>query len=135
MSKNPRNRWKSIKIASNDKKSLYVCGTIWGILMKFSGKMWIHKKKTGFHPLFRRYIFEKIKTGVKLTPTSSLFRVKKTFFYITSPAAPAEATEFKITKAASSRCSVKKVFLQADALWDRSALKVFKMSCTMILAG
>ena len=41
--------------------------------MKFSGKMWPYDnfkshKNTGFHPLFRRYNFQKTTGRFKLTP-------------------------------------------------------------------
>ena len=41
MLKNPKNRWKLIKLANIDRESLHIFWTIWGISMKFSGKMWL----------------------------------------------------------------------------------------------
>ena len=62
MSKNPRNQWKSMKIANTDRGYLHILWTTWVIPRKFLGSMWLiilSHKKPGFFPLFRRYNFRK----------------------------------------------------------------------------
>ena len=71
--KNPENQWKSMKIATVNREIIHNFWTTWGVSIKFSWKMWIMiilkvTKKTGFDPLFRRYIFCKTTGWVKLTP-------------------------------------------------------------------
>ena len=41
MSKNPKNRWKLMKIAKIDREFFHIFWMTKGILMKFSGKMWL----------------------------------------------------------------------------------------------
>ena len=41
MSKNPKNRWKLMKLANIEREILHVFWTTWGIPMKFSGKTWL----------------------------------------------------------------------------------------------
>ena len=41
ISKNPRNRWKLMKIASIDREILQIFWMTWGISMKFSRKIWL----------------------------------------------------------------------------------------------
>ena len=41
MSKNPKNRWESMKIANIDRECLHIFWTNWEISIKLSGKMWI----------------------------------------------------------------------------------------------
>ena len=65
MSKNPKNWWKSLKIADIDREILHIFSTTWRIsIKKFFRKDVTYDnikshKKQGFHPLFRRCIFEK----------------------------------------------------------------------------
>ena len=69
-----------MKIANMDREILHNFWMTSGISMKFSGKMWlmiIWHKKSGFHPLYKR--FSEKSQGVKLTPPPSppsRFRVK-----------------------------------------------------------
>ena len=69
MSKNPKNWWKSMKIGNIARENLQNFWTTWVISMTFSGKMCLMAilkvTKTGFHPLFRRYIFRKTTGGVR----------------------------------------------------------------------
>ena len=73
MSRNPNNWWKLMKIACTDGEILHIFCTIWGISIKFSGKMWLMiilkvTKIQGFTLSFEdRHIFRKITGGVKLT--------------------------------------------------------------------
>ena len=41
MSKNPKNRWKSLKITNIDRVNLDIFWTTWGISIKYSGKIWL----------------------------------------------------------------------------------------------
>ena len=64
MSKYQKNWCKLLKIANIDKENIHIFWTTWGISMNFSEKMLYdnvkcHKKRTEFHPLFRKYIFGK----------------------------------------------------------------------------
>ena len=67
-----------MKIANIGREILHIFLATWGTSIKFSGKMWIMmnlkvKKKTGFHPLFWRYTFQKTTGGwVKLIPPEVL---------------------------------------------------------------
>ena len=73
---------KPIKIVNIDTEN-HIFWTTWGILMKFSGKMWLmiilNHKKSEVHTLSRKHSFRKTteggREGGKLTPPS-LFRVK-----------------------------------------------------------
>ena len=63
MTKNLENWWKSMKIANIDREILHNFWTTWRISIKFSEKRWYDiwcfksHKKSGFHSLFRKYIF------------------------------------------------------------------------------
>ena len=86
MSKNPKNRWKSMKIATIDRKSLHIFWTTRGIWMKFSGKMWLIiilkvTKNQGFTLItlsLEDAFFEKPQRGgrVKLTTTPAVLGLK-----------------------------------------------------------
>ena len=41
MSKTPKIRWKSIKIANIEREIVHIFWTTWGISMEFSGKVWL----------------------------------------------------------------------------------------------
>ena len=80
MSKNPKNQWKSMKIANIDREILHIFWTTWGISMKFSGKMWLMiilkvTKNQGFTLPLEDIFFEKPQGGGKIEP-SSCFRIK-----------------------------------------------------------
>ena len=81
ISKNSKNRWKSMKIASIDREVLHIFWTAWGI--SISGKMWFMimlkvTKNQGFTLSLEDTFLKKPQGGgeggVKLTP--SRFRVK-----------------------------------------------------------
>ena len=83
MSKNPKNPWKSMKIANIDREEKVAISywTTWAIPAKFSGKMWIvtyDNIKPGFHLILNLSLddlfFEKSQGG-QIDP-SSRFRVK-----------------------------------------------------------
>ena len=64
MSKNPKNRWKSMKIANIDREILHIFWTTWGISMKFAGKMCLMiilkvTKNQGFSLSLEDTFFEK----------------------------------------------------------------------------
>ena len=64
MSKNPKNWWKSLKIANIDREILDIFLKTWGISMKFSGKAWLMiilkvTKKQGFTLSLEDVFFEK----------------------------------------------------------------------------
>ena len=64
MSKNPKNWWKSMKIANIDREILHNFWTTWAISMKFSGKMCLViilkvTKNQGFTLCLEDIIFEK----------------------------------------------------------------------------
>ena len=68
MSKNPKKRWKPMKIVNIVRKSLHIFWTTWRISIKFLGKMWFMiilkvTKKPGFHTLLLEINFGKT-TGV-----------------------------------------------------------------------
>ena len=65
MSKNPK---KKMKIVNIDGENHQIFWTTWGILVKFSGNVWIMiilklKKKTGPHPLSLKHTFLKKPDG------------------------------------------------------------------------
>ena len=86
MSKNPKNWWKSLKIANIARENLHIFWTTCGISIELSGKMWLMitlkvTKNQGFTlPLFTRWIFEKTTgkggEGSNWPPSPSSFRVK-----------------------------------------------------------
>ena len=83
MLKSPKTWGKLWKIANIDREFLHIFWTTWKNSKKYSGKMCFKivlkfTTKTGWHPLFRRYIFRKATEGLKLTPPllPSRFRVK-----------------------------------------------------------
>ena len=81
MPRNPKTRYKTMKIANIDRENIYIFWTTSGIWMKFSGKMWLMiilklKKKQVLYvsskergTLFRRYIFEKPQSQIE-TPAA-----------------------------------------------------------------
>ena len=116
MSKNPKNRWKLIKLANIDRESLHIFWTIWGISMKFSGKMWLIiilkiTKNQGFTLSLEDAFFiksqERMGGWVKLTP-SSRFRVKMKFISgVTSPSWPGKSVNPNFRQYQSRRNSNK----------------------------
>ena len=80
MSNNSKNGWKSIKVANNDRESLYIFWTTWGISMKFSGTMCLMImlkviKKQGFTLSLEDSFLKKPQRGGQIDPPS-LFKVK-----------------------------------------------------------
>ena len=76
MSKNPKNWWKSMKIANIDREILHNFWTTWRISKKSSGKMWlmIIKKVTknqGFTLSLEDTFFEKPQWGRQIVPPPS----------------------------------------------------------------
>ena len=68
MSKNPKNRWKLLKIANTDRESLHIYWMTCGILIKSSGKMWFMvilkvTKKQGFILSLQDIFLEKPQGG------------------------------------------------------------------------
>ena len=64
-----------MKVANINREILHIFWTTWGILMKFSGKMWLMiilkvTKNHGFTLSLEDKFFEKPQ-GVKMTPPSS----------------------------------------------------------------
>ena len=86
-SKNPKTWWQLMKIANIDteRESSYLLNNSRNFNETFRKNVTYDNikshKKSEFHPLFRRYIFEKTTGCVKLTHTPSLFVVEKIDIY------------------------------------------------------
>ena len=72
MSKNQKKKWRLMKIANIDRAILHIFWTIWGISMKFSGKMWLMiikvTKKHSFTLSLKDTFFKKPQGG-QIDPT------------------------------------------------------------------